>query len=144
MGEHVKVKLLVDLTKYAKGLTAGAEGVTVGRGGSWSRASDRFVTVSFPGIATLDVLWDSLQIIDEEVLQEQARQEEAFIESLKTAKDVVLHLGPRGGFRALSFVYKDQETGCQIHSSVGFRDKAYKIKEILESYHIPVREEIER
>ena len=66
----MKVKLTVDLTQYAKGLVAGTEGITAGQQGMWSRGSDRFITVRFPGITTLDVLWDSLEIIDEEVLKE--------------------------------------------------------------------------
>lgn len=45
-----KVKLTVDLTQYAKGLVAGTEGITAGQQGMWSRGSDRFVTVRFPGI----------------------------------------------------------------------------------------------
>ena len=44
-----KVKLTVDLTQYAKGLVAGTEGITAGQQGMWSRGSDRFVTVRFPG-----------------------------------------------------------------------------------------------
>ena len=35
----------------------------------WSRANDNFVTVCFPNVATLDVLWKSLEIIDEEYLK---------------------------------------------------------------------------
>ena len=54
MERKIKVKLTVDLTNYAKGLTADSEGYTVGRQGMWSRGSDRFITVNFPGIATLD------------------------------------------------------------------------------------------
>ena len=91
-----KVKLTVDLTQYAKGLVAGTEGITAGQQGMWSRGSDRFVTVRFPGITTLDVLWDSLEIIDEEVLKEMDRQKKLFVENLKSAKDVTLYVGPRG------------------------------------------------
>ena len=66
MEEQIKVKLLVDLTRYADGLVEGLEGYTVGSKGMWSRANDNFVTVCFSNIATLDVLWKSLEIIDEE------------------------------------------------------------------------------
>lgn len=62
---NTKVKLKVDLTKYHPSLKIGIEGVTVGRQGIWSRNQDRFITVEFPK-HTLDVLWDSLKIIDEE------------------------------------------------------------------------------
>ena len=73
-------------------MVAGTEGITAGQQGMWSRGSDRFVTVRFPGITTLDVLWDSLEIIDEEVLKEMDRQKKLFVENLKSAKDVTLYV----------------------------------------------------
>ena len=133
-----KVKLTVDLTQYAKGLVAGTEGITVGRQGMWSRGSDRFITVRFPGITTLDVLWDSLEIIDEEALKEIDRQKQLFAENLKGAEDVTLYVGPRGGFKYLSYSYTDKESGINVHTSEGFRDKAYRILDILKEYGIPV------
>lgn len=142
MERSIKVKLTTDLTKYAKGLISGTEGITVGRQGMWSRGSDRFITVNFPGIATLDVLWDSLVIIDEEVIQENKRQKEIFAENLKTAQDVTLYLGPKGGFRVLSYSYFDKESGITFHASVGFREEAYEIVEILKAYNIPIKKEI--
>ena len=138
MENGIKVKLTVDLTRYANGLIAGTEGITVGRQMMWSHASDRFVTVCFPGIATLDVLWNSLEIIDEETRKEMDRQEKLFIENLKEAKEVTLCVGPRGGFRHLSYCYIDKESGINVHTSVGSRDKAYKILDILKQYNIPV------
>lgn len=136
-----KVKLTVDLTKYANGLVAGTEGITVGQQGLWSRGSDRFVTVRFPGITTLDVLWDSLEIIDEEVLKEIERQKNLFTENLKSAKEVTLHVGPKGGFRHLSYSYTDKESGINVHTSEGFRDRAYSIMDILKEYNIPIAKE---
>lgn len=140
MERGIKVKLTVDLTRYANGLVAGTEGVTVGRQSMWSKGSDRFITVCFPGIATLDVLWNSLEIIDEEALKEIDRQKKLFAENLKGAKDVTLYVGPRGGFKSLSYSYIDQESGITSHTSVGFRDKAYEILDILKEYNIPVTE----
>lgn len=137
----MKVKLTVDLTKYANRLVAGTEGVTVGQRGMWSRGSDRFVTVYFPGITTLDVLWESLEIIDEEVLKEIEHQKKLFAENLKSAKDVTLYMGPRGGFRYLSYSYTDKESGTNVHASEGFRDQAYRIMDILEEYGIPIAKE---
>lgn len=133
-----KVKLTVDLTQYANGLVAGTEGITVGRQGMWSRGSDRFITVRFPGITTLDVLWNSLEIIDEEALKEIDRQKQLFAENLKGAEDVTLYVGPRGGFKYLSYSYMDKESGINVHTSEGFRDKAYRILDILKEYGIPV------
>lgn len=133
-----KVKLTVDLTKYANGLFAGTEGITVGQQGMWSRGSDRFVTVCFHGITTLDVLWDSLEIIDEEVLKEIDRQKNLFAENLKGAKDVILYVGPRGGFKYLSYSYTDKESGINVHTSEGDREQAYKILDILQKCNIPI------
>ena len=144
MERAIKDRLQTDLTRYAPGLVAGTEGVTVGRYGMWSRGSDRFITVAFPGIATLDVLWDSLEIIDEEVLREQEEAKRNFQESLKTAGEAVLHLGPRGGFRGLSFSYTDQETGIRCHQTIGFRAEAEEIKKQLEAYGIPIETKIEK
>ena len=104
----------------------------------WSRGSDRFITVRFPGITTLDVLWDSLEIIDEEALKEIDRQKQLFAENLKGAEDVTLYVGPRGGFKYLSYSYTDKESGINVHTSEGFRDKAYRILDILKEYGIPV------
>lgn len=138
MERNVKVKLTVDLTKYAKGLIPGTEGVTVGSQGMWSRGSDRFITVSFPGITTLDVLWDSLEIIDKEVIQENKRQKKIFAENLKTAQDVTLYLGSKGGFKALSYSYFDRDSGITVHTSVGFKKEAYEIIEILKTHNVPI------
>lgn len=136
-----KVKLTVDLTQYASGLVAGTEGITAGRQGMWSRGSDRFITVRFPGITTLDVLWDSLEIIDEEALKEIDHQQKLFAENLKSAKDVTLYVGPRGGFKYLSYCYTDKESGVNVHATEGFRDQAYKILDILKEYDIPFAKE---
>lgn len=137
--EHgIRVKLTVDLTKYASGLVAGTEGMTVGRQGMWSRGNDRFITVHFPGIATLDVLWDSLEIIDEAALQAIAREQEKEDLQLKSARDVIHYVGPKGGFRALSYTYTDLESGTESHISVGFRKEAYRIMEIFQQYGIPI------
>lgn len=144
MDNRIKVKLTRGLTKYAKGLVAGTEGITVGAQGIWSRGSDRFITVNFPGIAQLDVLWDSLEITDEAVLQERVKQAQRLAENLKTAQHVVLTLGPKGGFRALSYSYVDRETGAQIHTSTGFRAEAHRYIEIFRSHHIPIKEVIQK
>ena len=132
-----KVKLIVDLTRYANGLVAGTEGITVGRQNLWSKGSDRFVTVCFPGITTLDVLWKSLEIIDEEALKEIDCQEKLFAENLKRANEVTLYVGPRGGFKYLSYSYIDKESGINVHTSVGGRNQAYKILDTLKEYNIP-------
>ncbi|MEG2455063.1 MAG: hypothetical protein RSC08_02320 [Oscillospiraceae bacterium] len=141
--ESIQVQLTTDLTKYAKNLVAGTVGVTVAPQGMWSRQSDRFVTVAFPGIATLDVLWKSLKIIDEEFLEAQKARQIIFEESLKTAHDVVLHLGPRGGFHGLDYCYTDAQSGHAMNVSNGFKEEAQRIIELLKSYQIPIAEKID-
>ena len=69
MKDRINVRLKVDLTQYLKGLIVGSEGYTIGNYGIWSRANDNFTGVHFPGIGSLDVLWSSLEIIDEEYLR---------------------------------------------------------------------------
>ncbi len=139
MEEKIKVKLLVDLTKYADGLVKGSEGYTIGSKGMWSRANDKFVTVCFPNIATLDVLWKSLEIIDGEYLKKSEESNKRWIEQLKTAKCVELHIGPRGGFRSLQFEYLD-DNKIVIHYAIGFKNKADSILEIFKENNIKIEE----
>ena len=142
MEEKIKVKLLVDLTKYANGLVEGTEGYTVGNRGMWSRGNDNFVTVCFPGIATLDVLWKSLKIIDEEYLKQVEESNKKWKKELKTARNVELHLGPRSGFRYLSFEYTTDDN-ITSHYSIGFKNKAEETMKILKEYNIPIKEKID-
>lgn len=107
--EGIKVKLKVDLTKYNPNLIIGTIGYTIGEYDIWSRGSDRFIGVCFPNIQTLDVLWSSLEIIDEELLSRIKTQEARYTEEIKTAKDVIKYLGPKGGFKGLSFNYTNSQ-----------------------------------
>lgn len=140
MEKNIKVKLITDLTKYANGLTPGTEGFTVGRQGTWSKGNDHFITVHFPGITTIDVLWKSLEILDGELIREIQKQESILEEQLKTAQDVKLYLGSYGGFKTLSYTYFDKELGINCHISIGTRKKAYHLLEIFQSYNIPIKE----
>lgn len=142
MEKQIKVKLLVDLTKYANGLVEGTQGYTVGSKGTWSSANDNFVTVCFPGIATLDVLWKSLEIIDEEYLKESKETNKKWIEQLKTAKSVELHIGPRGGFRSLQFEYLGDNNVVSYYA-VGFKNKADEIMKIFKANNIKIKEVID-
>ncbi|HZS02492.1 MAG TPA: hypothetical protein VFE37_27505 [Chloroflexota bacterium] len=136
---RVKVRLKVDLTAYLAGLVAGSEGYTVGRYGPWSRSFDRFVGVHFPGIGTLDVLWSSLEIIDEAYLRAAADEEARRWEALKSAQDVVVVRGPKGGFRCLSYRYTTPE-GAPAHISIGFRGQAERELAFFYEHGIPVTE----
>lgn len=137
MEEKIKVKLLVNLTRYADGLVEGSEGYTIGSKGMWSRANDNFVTVCFPNIATLDVLWKSLEIIDEEYLKKAEEWNKKWKKQLKNARCVELHLGPRGGFRSLQFEYLD-DNGIVIHYANGFKNEADNIVEIFKANNIKI------
>lgn len=123
----IKVRLKVDLTQYHSGLIPGLEGYTIGQSGEWSRNFDRFVGVCFPGVHTLDVLWESLEIIDEDYLQLSAKKKEKKLELLRSARNVVKCLGPRGGFRSLSFEY-NEETGNVVYESVAWKQEAEELE----------------
>ena len=141
MTKHIKVRLKCDLTKYIPNLVEGSEGYTVQISGIWSRASDRFVGVNFPGKGTLDVLWESLEIIDMEYLAEKKERERKRLEELKTAYDVVKYVGPRGGFKYLSYTYLDLN-GIKNHTSNSSKKEAEKLIKIFEDYEIKIIEKV--
>jgi len=140
MNRSIKVRLTQDLTRYHPGLVPGVEGVTVGQYGLWSRGSDRFVGVRFPDIGPFDILWDSLEIVDKEYLTEAAERDKRKWELLKLAKNVVRTVGPKGGFRHISYEYID-EHGTTSHVSNGDRQEAEKLVQFFQKYGIEVREE---
>jgi hypothetical protein len=141
MYPRIRVRLTVDLTRYHPRLVPGVEGYTVGEYGMWSRGSDHFVGVAFPGIGTFDILRESLDIIDEAYLAEAARREAERWEALKSAKNVVKGVGPRGGFRYLSYEYTDQK-GVRHHTSTGSREESEKLIEFFNKRGIPMRETV--
>lgn len=125
----MKVRLTTDLTRYHSGLRPGVEGNTIGSYGMWSRGSDRFVGVHFPSVgATLDVLWEGLEIIDPEVLAKQAEYERERWDVIRKAGRVRKYVGPRGGFKCLSYG----------NTSTGFREDAEKILAFCQENSIPV------
>ena len=60
----MRVKLRGDLTEYDERCVSGAEGSTGMPLSIWARGSDRFVGVYFDSGARLDVLWESLEMVD--------------------------------------------------------------------------------
>jgi hypothetical protein len=138
MSSSIRVRLMADLTRYHPALRPGAEGVTVGQAGMWSQGSDRFIGVRFPEAGVHDVLWDSLEVIDEGYLRGQAEAKRKRHEALKTARNVVLHLGPNGGFRHLSYEY--DEDGVTRHESLAFRELADEVIAVLREHGISVCE----
>lgn len=137
MERSIKVKLITDLTRYAPRLLPGVEGYTVGHYGMWSRSSDRFIGVCFPGIATLDVLWESIEVIDEEYLNESKLLQQRHLDELKSARNVVVYVGPRGGFRHLSYQYTSVD-GINCSASNGFKSESEKLIGIFKQYGIDV------
>lgn len=139
MKDRVKVRLKVDLTQYLKGLVAGSEGYTIGNYGMWSRANDNFIGVHFPGIGSLDVLWSSLEIIDEEYLKEVEERRKDKLEEYKSARNIVKYVGPRGGFKSLSFTYTDIN-GKTVHYSTGFKEEAEKLIAYFKELNLQITE----
>lgn len=136
--EKIKVKLKADLTRYGEGFKEGIEGYTIGEYGMWSRGSDRFVGVHFPNVGSLDVLWESLEIIDEDFLKRREQHKKEFLEQLKSVTEATKYVGPRGGFHSLC--YSGKEVG---HVCLGFKDEALEIEKILKSYGIEVKVVVE-
>lgn len=65
-GKSLRVKLKVDLTKYDNRCKVGSLGYTIPdiKLSIWG-SQDRFVAVKFDNGAQLDVLWNSLETINE-------------------------------------------------------------------------------
>ena len=144
MERQIQVRLKADLTRYHPGLTPGAEGYTIGTYGTWSRSSDRFVGVCFPGITTLDVLWEGLEIIDPVRLAELAEASAARERQWLRATDVVKHLGPGGGFKGLSYQSTtDDGMACSCSYSPLSRETAREAEAFFRAHGIPIREERE-
>jgi len=138
METGVKVKLKVDLTKYRDGLVVGSEGYTIGQYGMWSRSSDLFTGVDFPGIGKLDININSLEVIDKDYLKRMEVLRQQTLEEYKSAQNVVLTVGPLGGFKDLSFEYKTKD-GYNSHIGIGFENEAYDIMEYFKILDIPVK-----
>jgi hypothetical protein len=87
----------------------------------------------------LDVLWESLEIIDEGYLAEAAERKAQRARELRSAENVVRTVGTRGGFKYLSYEYVDT-TGVRNHVSTAFRADADELIELLKSLGIPISE----
>lgn len=138
MSRNIRVSLKVDLTKYGKGLVPGTEGYTIEPCGIWSRNNDNFVSVCFPGVKTLDVLWTSLEIIDDQYLEEISTLKKEQVEELKSATNIIKYVGPRGGFRHLRYNYTTKD-GCKCSTSIGFKKDAEEKIKIFERLGISVK-----
>ena len=63
---------------------------------------------AFPKSATFDILWEGLQVIDEEYLAEAEERDKKKWELLKNAKNAVRTVEPRGGFKSVSYKYLEE------------------------------------
>lgn len=95
----MKVKLVHDYTKYNVKLNKGVIGDAKETPEEQKLRSteDNFVEVSFGDITTVDVLWNGLEIIDEEYLSEKQRIKDEHLLKVATAKNVVKTIGPKEG-----------------------------------------------
>lgn len=130
----MRVRLTANLTRYDSRLTGGQEGDTTGR---VSHLGDRFTFVLFDCGANLDVLWESIEVIDEAFLAAAKKRRDEEDIQLAQAADAVLHLGPNGGFKSLSYRLGATRT------TNGLKDEAARIMAVLKSHGIPIREERE-
>ena len=126
------VQLTVDLTRYDHRLVAGSTGTTTG---GYSRLGDRFTGVRFDNGAYLDVLWESLDITDEEYLAKKDAEQATLVEDLRKTRKAVWHQGPRGGFYAFDVEYDGAEG--PVFRTYG-KTEGTRIREIIEGHGIPV------
>lgn len=141
MDHRIRVRLTEDLTRYHPQLIPGVEGFTVGRYGLWSRGSDRFIGVHFPQVGTFDILWEGLEIIDKEYLADLAEREKRRLDDLKNAKNVVRTVGPKGGFKYITYEYVD-ENGITNYMSNGNRQEAEKLIDVFRKHGIKIKEQV--
>ncbi|WP_209435643.1 MULTISPECIES: hypothetical protein [Paenibacillus] len=141
MYERIQVKLKVNLTQYLKGLIVGTEGYTIGNYGMWSRSNDNFTGVDFPGLGKLDVLWSSLEIVDRKYLEKMEDEKKKRLEEYKSARNIIKYVGPRGGFKYLSFEYTDSN-GIGVHYSNGFKQESERIIEYFKEMNYSIEEKL--
>lgn len=101
---RIKVELNSDLTHYLSKLTQGLIGYTIGN----AYKSDTYtavIDVSFENGVTAPITLDKLTIIDEEYLTFLEKRERKFLDSLANATNIIKKVGPKGGFKKLTFKY---------------------------------------
>ena len=62
---------------------------------------------------------------------------DAKYEPLKSARNVLKVVGPKGGFRSLSYEYVNED-GVVVHSGTGFKDEAERLEKFFASHNIPI------
>jgi hypothetical protein len=137
MKNGIKVRLITDLSNYATGLVVGVEGITCDAK-QWGIAGA--TGVRFTNGVQLDVFPRSLEIIDKDHLEYLSKQKQSLMEDLKTAKDIELTCGIRGGFKSLSF---RSNKGFTSYSGSLFKNQALEILEIFEKERLYIKRLIE-
>ncbi len=129
-----RIRLTCNLQKYNPKLVVGVEG-TILR--SESRLGDRFCQVSFDDIGVIDCLYDGLDVVRSIEYNERAKAyEDRSMAELKTASNVVLYTGPRGGFKYLSYTTMSNGISCSL--SNGDKSSAESIIAKFKTLGIPV------
>lgn len=143
-GKPIRVKLKVDLTRYDNRCKVDSLGYTIPdlKLSIWG-SQDRFVAVRFDSGAQLDVLWSGLKIVDKKHLKEMQELKKKEEENLRSARNVKKVIGPKGGFRYLSYEYTN-DTGINVHVSEGFKDSAERLIKLFKKYKIPIKAEKEK
>ncbi|WP_342543323.1 hypothetical protein MHH33_07010 [Paenisporosarcina sp. FSL H8-0542] len=124
------------MTKYHEKLVIGTEGNAIGVFGPYSRGNDMFITVDFK-FKQLDVNWSGLEIIDEKYLAGKRKLNKG----LKKAKDIVLTVGPAGGFQNLKFNYKD-EKGAEVRFETWTKNEGLEVLKSLEELGKKIKKDI--
>lgn len=135
--KDISVKLIKDLSQYRTGLIPGINGITLGEQGALSRSNDNFITVRFENNTVLDVLWSNLEIIDKIYLKESEERRKEYLMELKTSNNIIKYIGPRGGFKYLSFKYISKD-GTRIYTSIAFKNKAEELLKVFSEYNLNV------
>lgn len=134
---RIKVKLNSDLDHYRFGLSCGLIGYTLGN----PYKDDTYtavIQVYFEEIdAIIPVVLDKLDIIDDEYLKFLKKRESQCLKSLKNATDIIKYVGPRGGFKKLSFtlgkerlVFTERTMALKIEKQLNQFQKTIKMETI--------------
>lgn len=134
----IRVKLTKDLTKYGEGLVLGMEGVTIPPCSKWALKNERFMGILFDNGCKLDVLWDSLEILDKKYVKKHKEDKEKVLDAYGKALKATRFVGPRGGLKSLSLTYQDGESIEEMILSN--KGKIKEIEKRLHKNHVPIQE----
>ncbi len=133
---RIKVKLNSNLEHYKEGLVCGLEGYTIGNAYK-DETYTAVIDVYFEKIDCLiAIVLDKLVIIDKEYLSFLEKKEMECFEKLKDATNIIKYVGPRGGFKKLSFTLGKENV------NLTGRDIALKVEQQLIQFHKTIENEI--